>query len=249
MNKITNAKTFGATAKTIKGVPTEAAKARARARARAAAKGPKPGAARSNQTAKLADTEAKATKFVADYKASKLATRPDVIKEVKGTADGRYIAVKAGDNTLTYPVALAGGGKELAKLAAVGASFKALQNWLKTHKPEAKLATGLNGHSAPQSAMAAAESRKSGNGSSTASATSGSAKAAKKAAHTTSKGDFTYVVGKANDTRADTWTYHMVTIIQSVTDTATARAKHDKSGRYVGKKLDFTWAKAKGFIK
>lgn len=232
----------------ITGTKTEAQKAAALKNA----KGPKPGSARANQTAKLAPEPKGQVRRPLEVKTSKLVAKPDVIKEVKGTTDGRYVAVTAGgDNSLIYPATLAGKA-ELAKLAAVGASFKALQQWLKTHKPEAKLATGLDGRNAPQSAMAAAESRKAGKGDSggRASASGGAVKGASKAAPTGStKGDFTYSVGKANDTRPDTWTHYMVALIQKHTDTASAKAAHAKSGKYAGKKLDFAWSKTKGFIK
>jgi hypothetical protein len=203
------------------------------------AKGPKPGATRSNQTAKLEPETVGA-------KASKLIVKPDAIKAMKITVDGSYMAVEAGSGaSLVYPRTLTGRA-ELAKLAAVGASFKALQAWLKTNKPEAKLATGLDGRNAPQSAMAAAESR-AGAKADVPAPTAGKAKATAKVSM---KGDFSYAVGKANDTRPDTWTHYMVALIQKHTDTASAKSAHAKTGKFVGKKLDFTWCRdKKGFIK
>jgi hypothetical protein len=175
---------------------------------------------------------------------TKAAGKPDVIKSVKNDNGGNYVVVTAGeDQTLSYLRAKE--SAELRKLAAVGASFKAVQAYLKTHKGEAKLATGLNGNNAPQSAAAAAASRK-GDAKVPASATAAKpTTTAKKLPH---KGDYDYKVGRPNDTRLDTWTHHMISVIQSKTNTADARAAHEKSGKFVGKKLDFTWAKVKGFI-
>lgn len=237
-----------ATAKKITGVKTPAEQKKALA----TAKGPKPGSAMSNQSVKLdTSTPEKLAAAVKGAAPSKLAARPDVIKEVKNTTDGRHVAVKAGaDNTLTFPKTVQ--APELLKLAVVGASFKAVQAWLKTNKPEAKLATGLDGRSAPQSAMAAADSRKPGKGGTSASSAAklaGNGNGAKGKAQAASGYNFTYATGKANDTRPDTWTHHMVEIMQRHTDSGAAKAAHAKTGRYAGKKLDFTWAKAKGFIK
>lgn len=91
-------------------------------------------------------------------KASKVAAKPDTIKQVKSDTSGNYVVVSTGGESL--PIRTAQFKGEVAKLAIIGASFKAVQAFLKTHKPEAKLANGLNGKNAPQSAQAAAESQR-----------------------------------------------------------------------------------------
>lgn len=87
---------------------------------------------------------------------------PDMIKESKNTVDGKYVAVSShGGEHLTFPKR----GElysKLSGLAVVGASFRAVQRYIKEHKPEAKLANGLDAKSAPRSAEAAAASRTTG---------------------------------------------------------------------------------------
>ena len=168
--------------------------------------------------------------------------RPDTITGVKGTADGGHVAVEAGKQMLSYRKGVETAA--LRKLAVVGASFKAVQEYLKTHKPEAKLAEGLNSRNAPQSAASAAASRK---GAAPAKAAT-PAKPAKAGKVARSTGDYDYKMGKANDTRPDTWTHYMVELIQKHTNTAAAKAAHAKGSKFTDKKLDFTWSKAKGFI-
>lgn len=232
----------------ITGTKTPAQKAKALK----TAKGPKAGSARANQSAKLSAADQKQIKdegLARRAKASKVQPKPGAIKEVKTTVNGSHVVVSTGADKVTYPRTAE--TAELKKLAVVGASLKAVQDYLKTHKPEAKLARGLDGRSAPQSAMAAADSRKVGNDAATAKGASAQAGAKSKgsAGAVSTKGDFAYAVGKANDTREGTWTHYMVGIIQSKTDTGHAKAAHAKTGQYANKKLDFTWAKAKGFIK
>lgn len=203
----------------ITGVPTEAAKAKARAKA----KGPKPGSARSNQSEK--------------YSAGELTKKSDKITQVKSLTPAsaqKTVITTADQNIIVDNSKLT---SDLLKLAAVGGSFKAVQEWLATHRPQARLAKGLDGRNAPHSVAAAAEGRKPVTATKPA------------AAKLSRKGDFAYKVGKANDTRADTWTHYMVEVIQKHSDTASARAAHEKSGKFAGKKLDFNWSKAKGYIK
>jgi len=107
---------------------------------------------------------AKPAKTVAAPKAAPAkAARPDVIKEVKSAVGGDHVVVSAGagQSEIIRHGAFKG---QLTKLAVVGGSLKAVREFIKTHKPEAKLATGLNGKNAPQSAQAAADSRSVGKG-------------------------------------------------------------------------------------
>lgn len=237
--------------KKITGVKTPAQQKAALAKA----KGPKAGSARSNQSVKLSKQDVAAIKDEGlARRAAAVRTNPDAIVESKNTEDGRYVAVSNGKTTATY--LRSAETAELRKLAAVGSSFKAVVAYLKEHKPAAKLANGLDGRSAPQSAMAAAQS---GKGGSSAASARGAGSSAGKGATTgqknsasaklSSKGDFDYKVGKPNDTREGTWTHYMVNIVQSKTNSGHAKAAHAKSGQYSNKKLDFTWLKAKGYIK
>lgn len=230
------------TAKKITGVPTEAAKAATRAKA----KGPKAGSAMSNQSVKYTEPNAKGrSSKIVDRKLPKVG--PDVITSVQAAKTGEHIAVKAGgDQTLAYRKAVE--TADLKKLAVVGASFKAVQNYIKTHKPAAKLATGLDGKIAPRSAEAAAAS----GGKPAGNVPAKSAPSAKKSSGSSaqrSSGDFAYKTGIANATREGTWTHHMVTIMQAHNSADAARKAHEKSGHFSGKKLDFKWANDKGFIK
>lgn len=101
----------------------------------------------------------------APAKATKAPAAPaksDVIDQSKGSSDGNYIAVGAPGHTaiLVQRQRFVG---ELAKLGAVGKSFKAFSDaWkvAKANPPAAKLANGLDGRSAPHSAKAAGDSNR-----------------------------------------------------------------------------------------
>lgn len=224
----------------LTGVPTEAQKTKARA----TAKGPKAGSAQSSQSVKYSEdpkpsiTRAKQSVKAAEAKAPK----PDVITSVKGTTSGPdHIVVVAGDNTVLIPrnklVA------DLNKLARVGGSLKAVQEYLATHKQPAKLAHGITGRDAPHSAAAAAESNRAPKPAPVAKVV-----ASKKTEARNPKGAFSYTIGKPADRTEGTWTQHMLAMIQSATDTDKAIANHAKSGKFADKKLHFSWARDKGYI-
>lgn len=212
---------------------------------KAAPKGPKQGSARANQTAGYAKGEL--------TKAPKAKVNPDTITSVKGTSDGTgYTAISAGNKTeMVKDVRMTG---QLRKLAVVGASFKAVQEYLKANKPEAKLAKGLDGKNAPQSAMAAAASRAGAKATdvpatkATAPKTTGKASATSKLSR---KGGAvrTYKATKKEDVSRDgTFRKYMISTIRAHTDTDSAKAAHAKSGQYAKDKLNFNWAEQNGFI-
>lgn len=210
--------------------------------AKSAARGPKQGSARANQTAGYAKGEL-----------TKPKVNPDNITSVKGTSDGTgYTAVTAasGKTEMVKDNRMTG---QLRKLAVVGASFKAVQEYLKANKPEAKLARGLDGKTAPQSAMAAAASRATGK----ADAPAAKAPAAKASSAKASAGNKlsrkgtqrTYKATKKEDVSRDgTFRKYMISTIRAHTDTETAKAAHAKSGQYAKDKLNFNWAEQNGFI-
>lgn len=213
----------------------------------AAAKGPKQGSARANQTAGYAKGEL--------TKAAKVKTNPDTITSVKGTSDGTgYTAISAGTKTeMVKDVRMTG---QLRKLAVVGASFKAVQEYLKANKPDAKLAKGLDSKNAPQSAMAAAARNASAKAAEKAAAPAAKATAAKTtgkasaASKLSRKGAVrTYKATKKEDvSREGTFRRYMISTIRAHTDTETAKAAHAKSGQYQKDKLNFNWAEQNGFI-
>lgn len=240
--------------------------------AKRAAKGPKPGSARANQSVKMAGAKVPTKPSYAEgmAKLKKIATkldkvakgapapkdtgknakRPDVITEVKAATSGDKIAVSAGAGTVYVDRARMVG--ELNKLAAVGASLKAVQDYLATHKPEAKLARGLTGRDAPQSAAAAAQSRGKPAPASAAPVKAGTSKSAPKAAKAAGAprgGDRVYsATKKPVEAREGTWRHYMLTMIRSAVSTSAANAAHAKSKQFSGNKLDFNWSAREGYI-
>lgn len=221
---MTKTATKSVAAKKISGTKTVAEQAKALKNA----KGPKPGQARSNQTAKL----------TAAPKAN-----PDSIVSVKATTTGPdHIIVVAGGKTINVPRSQMTG--QLGKLAKVGASIKAVEQYIKDHKPDARLARGITGRDAPQASKAVADQRQPAT-------PAPKAKAEKKAtAKREPKGaEFSYTIGKPADRAEGSWTQHMLVMMQKATDTGAARAAHAKSGKFADKKLHFSWARDKGYIK
>jgi hypothetical protein len=112
-------------------------------------------------------------------------------------------------------------------------------------KPQARLAQGVDSHNSPHSAKAVADARKGAKGSKAAPAKAGKNKQPSRGAERS----YTVVKGTENKARPDTWRHHMTSMIISATDTAAAKAKHAKSGKFPGNKLDFNWAANNSFIK
>jgi len=223
--------------------------------------GGKPGSAMSSQSAVYADpaditgkaaSRAKGTPITAP----KVAGKPDAIKAVKPvTSGGDYVVVESngGKSEAIHRGRITG---ELAKLAVVGGSLKAVQNWLKANKPEAKLATGLTSRIAPQSAMAAAESRKPAKAApaaAKAAAPAPAAKPAKAAAKlprkAASRADRTYkATDKPDTSKAGSFRTYMISTIRAHKTTEAAKAAHAKSGQFAHERLNFNWAAQHGYI-
>lgn len=191
-------------------------------------------------------TAKKAPAKTAPAKAAKVASqKPDVIKSVKKAVGGEHVVVQAGDGkTITFPQTRE--TAELRKLAAIGASFKAVQEWLKNNKPQAKLATGLTARNAPNCAKAVADQRGKASGTGKAPATG---KVPAKTGRVPSGADRAYTKGSTVDTsRAGTWRNYMLATITGNSSMAAADATHAKSGQFSGNKLDFGWAAKQGYI-
>jgi hypothetical protein len=194
-------------------------------------RGPKAGSAMSNQSAREA--------------APKI--NPDTIVAVAGQRSGpptRIVETKKADGTPGKCVAIPQHAfvGELTKLAVVGGSLKAVEAYIATHKPTAKLATGITSRDAPHASKAVGDQR----------AAPVKADRTVKAAKTKARapgGDRTYVVTGTNNAKPDSWRHHMLAMIMACTSTEAAKAKHAKSGKFVGNKLDFNWTAASGFIK
>lgn len=57
------------------------------------------------------------------------------------------------------------------------------------------------------------------------------------------------VIRRLNTSKRGTWTRYMVDIILAHTEVQAANETHAASGEYAGKRLDFNWAVAQGYIK
>lgn len=181
-------------------------------------------------------------------RAKAVASNADHIVINKMTADGAYVYVEAGDGR-SFTRLRSGDNKAFRALAAIGRPYAAAERFNAANpapKPQARLAQGVDSHNAPHSAKAVADARKSAaKGKATPAAKAGKNKQPSKGAERS----YTVVAKTENKARADTWRHHMTSMIVSATDTAAAKAKHAKSGKFPGNKLDFNWAANNGFIK
>lgn len=162
---------------------------------------------------------------------------------VIATADGRTVTYRRDRETA-----------ELRALAVVGGIFKVLEQAVKALPVvPAKLGRGLDGRSAPQSAAAASASQKGAGKVSVPAAAIGATVGLSKATakrSATPKGDRAYTPGKtANGSKPATWTHYMIATALAHKSTAAAEAAHAKGGKFPGKKLDWKWMDAKGYIK
>lgn len=116
-------------------------------------RGPKAGSAMSNQSARE-DTSAK--------KPAPAKINPDTITGLANQRSGpptTIVETKKADGTLGKCVAIPQSQfiGELTKLAKVGGSLKAVEAYIKAHKPEAKLANGVTGRDAPHASKAVSD--------------------------------------------------------------------------------------------
>lgn len=174
--------------------------------------------------------------------------KAETIAVVKNTADGEHIYVE-GSKGSSFTRSKRGDNKEFRTFAAKGALYEPAARYNRENpapKPTARLARGIGSGDAPHSAKAVADQPK-------ADAKGKSAKpAAPKAAKNKQPArgaDRDYAKGKTAITaKPDSWRHHMLTVIQKHTNTAKAKAAHEKSGKFSGNKLDFNWAAAQGYI-
>jgi hypothetical protein len=204
-----------------------------------------PAAAKRATQAKRAPGNAKALEAKAADNLAKLAKRTgkaEAIKSVVGILNSSSVAVTTSrDRTVVIKRMDA----TTTKLAVIGAPVAPLEEYLRTQpKPQAKLANGVDSRTAPQSAKAVADQAK---GAKAPKATK-TPKGAK--AKAPSKGvDRAYKVGSTKNTaKPGTWRHHMLTVIQSHKDTASAKAAHAKGKAFTANKLDFNWVNAQGYI-
>lgn len=153
----------------ITGVKTKAEQATELSKRAAKPHGGKPGQAVHSQSAKYEPGALDAVKASATKKPLKNAkgetvkpdapkVSPDKITAVAGTRSGPpHIVVSAGGKDLVIPQNRFSG--EVAKLAKVGASLKAVETYLKDHIPQAKLANGITGRDAPHASKAVGDQR------------------------------------------------------------------------------------------
>lgn len=169
--------------------------------------------------------------------------KPVTVSSVTGLKGGNGSYVTFSDNTgLTlsdwqFPASV----QKVSKTGTPKDVFMAAVNAVP--KPAAKLANGLDTRNAPHSAKAVRDAR-------------AAAKPAKAATPKAAKNkqpargtDRSYTVGKTKNTaKADSWRGYMLTTIMGCKDTAAAKAKHAKAGKFSDKKLDFNWAASQGYI-
>jgi len=171
--------------------------------------------------------------------------KPDTIISNVHSADGSYIVVtNAAGDAFTYPRNQ--DRADLRKAGAKGSSYSAFLKHLKEHplvKPQAKLAKGVEGKMTENSRKAVEDQKVAPKAAKSAAPKAGKNKQPARGA------DRGYTKGSTAITaNPDSWRHHMLTVICKHTNTAKAKAAHEKSGKFSGNKLDFNWAAAQGYI-
>lgn len=167
------------------------------------------------------------------------------------TSDGGFIHIENGAGE-SFQRPRAGDSAAFRAISKIGMDYAAARAWHIANpvtKPQARLANGITGRDAPHSSAALQAQAKER-------AASKSTKAEKKAAPKAAKNkapargaDRDYTRGKTEiKANKDSWRYHMLTMITKHTNTAKAKAAHEKSGKFSSNKLDFNWAAAQGYI-
>jgi hypothetical protein len=176
------------------------------------------------------------------------ADKAETITIVKNTADGAYVYVE-GSKGSHFARLRSGDSKEFRSYAAKGALYDKAAAYHQANpapKPQAKLARGVEGKMTENSRKAVEDQRKA------APATKAANTAAPKASKNKAPArgvDRDYTVGKTEvKANPDSWRHHMLTVIRKHTNTAKAKAAHEKSGKFSSNKLDFNWAAAQGYI-
>lgn len=220
----------------ITGVPTEAQKAKARSKAR----GPKQGSAMASQSVKLSQEDA--AQVTAE---AKTRTSSDRIANIAIARTGEHVVLENATKDAKASVAvnktrLTG---QLAKLAVVGGSLKAVRDYIKEHKPEAKLAVGVTGRDAPHASKAIADAK--GGRSAPRAEVKPPFKEEKAERKPTSKGaedDRKLIYVAPNPKKAGTSTYERYDAAYKVGRTVAEALKHTT-------RADIAWDLKRGFIK
>lgn len=196
-------------------------------------RGPKAGSAMSNQSAR-------------EVPAKKI--NPDVISDIAGQRSGppsRIIETKKPDGTLGKCVVIPQHAfvGELTKLAVVGGSLKAVEAYIATHKPNAKLANGITSRDAPNASKAVADQR-SNKAAPASAAKATSTKAAPKAKADSGLPDASakLTVVAANPKKSGTSTYTRYAAAYKVGRTLADVLKNTTTA-------DVKWDMARGFIR
>ena len=193
-------------------------------------------------------TKATAKKTARNATASKV--NPDTIVSNINDRSGAHIVVtSAGGATISYP--RYGDDGQRRKLSAKGGNIKALQADLAARppvKPQARLATGVDRHNSPHSAKAIADQKRAEKPAKGGAAKAAAPKAGKNKAPARGA-DRDYSKGSTPiKAAAGSWRHHMLITITKYSNTAKAKAAHEKSNKFSGNKLDFNWAAAQGYI-
>jgi hypothetical protein len=197
------------------------------------------------KAAKRAPGNATALAAKAQDNTAKLAKqhgRAEAVKSCVALATGGGLCVTT---TRDRSIVVTRVDREVNRLTRLGEPVAPLETYLKTQpKPRAQLAKGVDAHTAPHSAKAVADQPKGGKG------TKARTEKAAKAKQPSKGSNRAYKLGKRKDeSRADTWRRHMLTMIMKNKDTDSAKAAHAKSGKYPDHKLDFNWANQQDYIK
>jgi hypothetical protein len=180
--------------------------------------------------------------------AKAVASNANHITVSKNTTDNAYVYVEAGDGC-HFTRLRSGDNKAFRAVSGIGMPYAAAERFNRENpapKPQARLAKGVDGHNSPHSAKSVADQRK---GTKAAPKTSATKAGKNKQPSKGAERSYSVIKGAENKARPDTWRYHMTAMIIGSTDTAAAKAKHAKSGKFPSNKLDFNWAANNGFIK
>lgn len=214
-------------------------------------RGPKSGSAMSNQSAKYvpdAATKAEISKEAKSRRAPAVKHNPDTITGVASPRSGppsTILETKKADGSLGKCLVIPQNRfvGEVTKLAKIGMSLKAVEQYLATHKPDAKLANGITSRDAPHSAKhvadaAAAKGKPAPAAKTTKAAAKPAAKASKGKVEDTAK--LTFVA--PNPKKPGTATFDRYKAAYKVGRTVADVLKHTT-------RADIDWDLKRGFIK
>lgn len=175
---------------------------------------------------------------------AKLAT-PEAVKSAVNARTGNGLVVTT---TADRSIVITRVDARVNKLAKAGQSIAPLEEYLKTQpKPVAHMARGTDAHTAPHSAKAVADQKRSETKPHKGKVRMEKAAKAKQPAR---GGNRAYTLaGRKDESKPDTFRRYMLSTIMGCKDTDSAKAAHAKSHKYPTHKLDFNWAAQQGYIK